>query len=109
MELIDIEYQFVVNLTKFFVEKYRDKEIKDLDLIVRNVKHLCPFIRDFAYKFDEEIWLPNKTEYYKNLIEFKVQFRSEMMGYTPFRLFINKGFQQEPVCLQSGAFMWSEH
>jgi hypothetical protein len=67
MTLNDIKYEYVINLTKFFVEKYRDGEIKDLNLIDKNVIAMAPFITNFKHTFDETIWPPTRPELYKNL------------------------------------------
>jgi len=104
MELNEIKYRFVIDLTKFFVGKYHDGEIKDLNLIVRNVKSLLNFIKEMSFVYDESIWFPDKPETHKNLIEFKVQLYSDL-SYLPFRLFINKGTNQEPILL-NGSMMW---
>jgi hypothetical protein len=106
MELNDIKYDFVINLTKFFVEKYRDGEIKKLDLIDRNVVQLAPFVLNFGHTFDESIWSPGKPEWYKNLIDFKVQLVGTL-GYLPFRLFIKKGYDQKPILLIPGTHYWN--
>jgi hypothetical protein len=105
MELEEIKYRFIIDLTKFFIQKYNDGEIKDLELIVRNVKALSIFVKDMSFVYDETIWHPDKPERYKNLIEFKVQLKSDL-GYLPFRLFIKKGENQEPIFLDS-SMMWN--
>ena len=71
MELNEIKYRFVIDLTKFFVGKYNDGEIKDLNLIIRNVKSLSNFVKEMSFVYDESIWFPDKPETHKNLIEFK--------------------------------------
>jgi len=103
-KLDEIKYKFIIELTKLFVEKYKLGEIKDIDLIIKNVKLNAIFIQEFAYRFNEEIWSPNEPELYNNLIEFKIQL-SGNLEYLPFRLMINKGFEQEPTYLNSN-IMW---
>ncbi len=105
IELTDIKYDFVINLTKFFVEKYRDKEIRSIDLIDRNVVQLAPFILNFSHTFDETVWPPDHPDWYKNLIDFEVQL-AENGGYLPFRLFINKGYDQKPILLMPYTLTW---
>ena len=103
-ELNEIKYRFVIDLTKFFVGKYNNGEIKELELIVRNVKALSNFVKDMSFVYDETIWFPNKPETHKNLIEFKVQLMNNL-SYLPFRFFINKGTNQEPIMI-NGSMMW---
>ena len=103
-ELNEIKYRFVMNLTKFFVEKYRDGEIKELESIIRNVKTLSNFVMNMSFVYNETIWFPDKHETYKNLIEFKVQLCGNV-NYLPFRFFINKGISQEPILLNE-SMMW---
>jgi hypothetical protein len=104
MELNEIKYRFVIDLTKFFVGKYNDGEIKDLNLIVGNVKSLSNFVKEMSFVYDESIWFPDKPETHKNLIEFKVQLYNDL-SYLPFRFFINKGTNQEPILL-NGSMRW---
>lgn len=104
MELNEIKYRFVIDLTKFFVGKYNDGQIKDLNLIIRNVKSLSNFVKEMSFVYDESIWFPDRPETNKNLIEFKVQLYNDL-SYLPFRLFINKGTNQEPILLND-SMMW---
>lgn len=106
-ELNEIKYNFVVDLTKFFVGKYKDGEIKDLNLIIRNVMSSSKFVKDMAFVYDETIWLPDNPNAYKNLIEFKVQLQNEVC-FLPFRLFIDKGANQEPIFLKPGTMIWEK-
>jgi len=99
-KLNEIKYQFVIDLTKFFIGKYNDGEIKELDSIVRNVMALSKFIVNMCYVYDETIWRPDEPESHKNLIEFKVQLFNEFC-YLPFRLYINKGANQEAILLNN--------
>lgn len=105
MDLNEIKYKFVIDLTKFFIGKYNIGEIKDLDLVVRNVKSLSKFVKEISYVYDETIWFPDKPETYKNLIEFKVQLHNSF-DYMPFRLFINKGANQDAILLNSNFWNW---
>lgn len=57
-----------------------------------------------SFVYDESIWFPDKPETHNNLIEFKVKLYNDL-SYLPFRLFINKGTNQEPVLL-NGSMMW---
>ena len=106
MDLNSIKYDFVIDLTKFFLEEYRKGTFKKLDMIDRNVVALAPFVQSFAHTFDESIWPPDKTEWYKNLIDFKVQLVGNV-SYLPFRLFVNKGFEQKPILLIPGTYNWN--
>lgn len=103
-ELKEIKYKYVIDLTKYFINKYNDGEIKDLHSVIRNIKSLSKSIKEMTFVFDETIWLPDEPETFKNLIEFKVQLHNEL-EYLPFRLFINKGTEQEPILLNN-SMMW---
>lgn len=105
MELDEIKYKFIVDLAKFFISKYKTKELKSLDLVVNNIKAMAPFIQEIGYTFDESIWFPTKPKLYNNLIEFKVQLRGQI-AYLPFRLYVNKGFSQKPILLKPGTMEW---
>jgi len=105
MDLNSIKYDFVMDLTKFFLEKFRDGELKNVHLIDRNVLALAPFVQNFSHTFDESIWLPDKPEWYKNLIDFRVQLYGSV-AYLPFRLFVKKGFNQNPILLILGTYNW---
>lgn len=105
MELNEIKYYYVIDLTKYFLEKYKTGEIKDFEHLIRCVKSNAPFIQSFSYKFDEEIWLPSNPELYKNLIEFRVQLNS-LIEYLPFRLMISRGSEQMPIFLNN--MVWTD-
>lgn len=105
MDLNSIKYDYVIELTKFFLEKYRDGELKKLHHIDRNVVALAPFVQNYASYFDETLWPPDKPEWNKNLIEFRVQL-SGAVSYLPFRLFVKKGFNQKPILLVPGTLNW---
>ncbi len=99
-ELNKIKYRFVIDLTKFFVEKYSNGEIKDLELIIRNVKSLANFVKEMSFVYNEGIWFSDNPDTYKNLIEFNVQLYNEI-EYLLFRLYINKGMNQEPIFIKN--------
>ena len=106
MMLNDIKIDFVVKLTKFFLEKYRDGEVKNLDAVVRNVIAISGCVGDMAYTFDESIWPPSHPEWEKNLIDFRVRLNGQCIGYYPFRLFVNKDSDQTPIFLNGETFLW---
>jgi len=106
MELKEIQYDYIVNLTKFFLEKKKTGELKSFEQVIHNIKTLVPSITNFSYKFDEEIWLPTEPELYNNLIEFKVQLYGTV-EYLPFRLMLNKDYEQEPIYLNQN-MIWQE-
>ncbi len=97
-ELDHIKYKFIIDLTRFFIGKYNNGIISDLDLVVNNVKSQVNFIKEMSFVFDETIWFPNHPETYKNLIQFNVKLHNTS-HYLPFRLLINKGMNQEPILL----------
>lgn len=105
MTIKEIDYNYIIELTKFFVTKYYDNEIKNLDSIISNIKYRVPSVKEMSYTFDESIWPPDQHDdvYYK-LIEFRVQLVSEL-EYLPFRLFIDKGFDQETIFID-GNYNW---
>lgn len=105
MELKSIQYDYIVNLTKFFLEKKRLGEIKDFDQLIHNIKTLVPAITNFSWKFDEEIWLPTERELYSNLVEFRVQLYG-LAEHLPFRLMLNGGYDQEPMYINHNSFLW---
>jgi hypothetical protein len=107
IDLFDITYEYVVNLTKLYLEKYRDGEM-NLDKLSRVIQNIVPGIVTFSYKFNEEIWPPDKPELYENLIEFKVQLRGTY-SYLPFRLMVKKGYNQEVILLKPGTFLWENY
>lgn len=94
-ELKNIKYDYIVNLTIFYLDKYRTKEIKTLDQLIRCIKVEVPNL-NVAYTFDETLWHPEKPELYQNLIEFKVQILN-YIEYLPFRLMVNGGLDQNPI------------
>jgi hypothetical protein len=105
MELDKIKYDSIINFTKFFLEKLKEKELKDLDMVIRNVKNNCPYILEMSYVFDETIWHPSNPDLYKNLIEFKVSLVGKA-SYLPFRLMIKEDLEcQEPIFLNAH-YMW---
>jgi hypothetical protein len=106
MELNEIKYKYIVDLTKFFIEKYKSGEIKNFEMVRRNVIALAPFILDFGITFDETIWLPDDPNLYNNLIEFRVQLKGTI-GYFPFRLFLKEGINQTPVYIDGNTMMWN--
>ena len=67
-------------------------------------KSLSNFVKEMSFVYDESIWFPDKPETHNNLIEFKVKLYNDL-SCLPFRLFINKGTNQEPVLL-NGSMMW---
>jgi hypothetical protein len=95
-ELNKIQYKFVMDVTRFFVDLYGKDEIKDFDQIIRNVKSQAPFVLNMGFTFDETIWFPIEPDTIRNLIEFKVQLNGKS-SWLPFRLFINKGLNQEII------------
>ena len=99
-ELKEIEYNFIINLTKFFLDRYKDGELKELEGIIRDVKARAPFVINMGFTFDKSIWLPDELEWYENLIEFKVQLVNEL-EILPFRLFLNGGTEQKPILLSN--------
>jgi hypothetical protein len=107
MELNEIKYEYIINLTKFFLQYYQKKnpEKKSFDMLITNVVSQCPSILEMTYKFNEEIWPPDYPEFYNNLIEFKVQL-SGNLGYLLFRLFLNKGYDQTPILLKPCSYEW---
>lgn len=105
MELDEIKYNYAVELTKFFLEKYRDREIDSLDAVVRNVKRFNIAVMEMSYTYDESVWFPTMPETIRDLVEFKVQL-SGSMGYLPFRLFVSKGYDQEPIFAVNGFWDW---
>ena len=105
MDLNSIKYDFVIELTKFFLEQYKNEDLKKLHHIDRNVVALAPFVQNYASFFDESLWPPDKPEWYKNLIEFRVQLAGSV-AYLPFRLFVKKGFNQKPILLVPGTLNW---
>lgn len=106
MELEDIKYKYIIDLAKFFIEKHRDEQMP-LNLVVRNIETFAPYITNIGYTFDQTIWPSDKPDWYKNMIEFRVQL-SGSVSYLPFRLFINKGSDQTPIMLQPGTFNWEQ-
>jgi len=107
VELRGITYDYIINLTKFFLVKYKEGEIKSFDQLLRCVKAKVPEILNFSFKFDEEIWNPDTPEHYKALIEFKVQLKG-LVEFLPFRLFLNKGFEQRAIMLIPGTATWEQ-
>lgn len=103
--LKSITYDYIINLTKFFLEKYNKKEIKSLQQVLDIVCRRVPDIKDFAYIFDETIWVPDRPEWYKNLIEFKVAIGNSI-EILPFRLKVDGGYEQKPIMLIPGTMMW---
>jgi len=99
LELRNIQYKFIINLTNFFIEKYRIGELKSLDLILTNVKVQAPYILQFVYKFDEEIWHPDKPEDYNNLIEFTIQLKG-CAEYLKFRLKTKNDIEQNSILVK---------
>jgi len=73
MELKEIKYNYIVELTAYFLRQDKIHGKKELDMVVRRVKSQCPSIDQFYYIFDESIWFPLEPEAYNNLIEFQVQ------------------------------------
>ena len=108
IDLHDITYEFVVNVTKLFLMKYRDGEIT-LDKLVSIVKSIVPSLLRFDYTFDESIWPPMEPELYENLIEFRAQLRRGDGSYLPFRLYVKKNYDQQPTLLIPGTFMWNNY
>ena len=107
-ELLDLQYEYIVNLTKFFLDKYNKKELKTLEQVLHNVKSQAPYLVNFNYIFDEGIWMPDNPELYQNLIEFRPQLRGAPSGsYLPFRLYIKKGYNQKPILLHPGTLIWN--
>jgi hypothetical protein len=101
MNLDEIKYRFIIDLTLFFVGKYKEGEIKEISSITHNVKTLSGnIIQEISFVYDESIWPPSNEEAIKNLIEFKVQL-TNTISYLPFRLYINKGSDQEPIFINS--------
>lgn len=100
MELDEIKYNFVIELTKFFLDKYKTGEIKNLNAVVSNVKSISVFVKEIDFVYDETIWFPDQPETFKNLIQFKIQL-SGNLGYLPFRLFIKKGKNQNAILLNN--------
>lgn len=97
-ELKEIDYNYIVDLTKFFITKYRDGELKDLNMVINNVKSRSNSVKEMSFVFDETIWPPDEHEWYRDLIQFNVQLLNDL-SYLPFRLFISKGMDQEPILL----------
>jgi len=102
----DLTYEYIINLAKYFLEKYKNKEITSLDQLVVCVMSRVPELIKFDYKFNEEIWPPEYPELYENLIEFKAEL-SARAEYFPFRLMMKKGFDQEAILLIPGTFIWN--
>lgn len=103
----DITYEYVINLTKFFLLDYAKGEI-NLHKVVARVKSVEPGLIRFDFTFDESIWPPLEPELYENLIEFRAQLRGTPEGsYLPFRLFVKKGYNQDPILLIPGTYLWS--
>jgi len=106
MELKDIRYRFVVDLTKFFLEKYRTGELKDLGSVVQNVKSASDCVWEMSFVFDESIWTADKPELCNDLVQFNVQLKNTI-EYLPFRLLVSGGFDQQPMMLNS-AMGWDK-
>jgi len=53
MDILDnITYEYIIDLTKYFLEKYDSGEIKSLDQITNIVKSRVPSLMNFSYIFD---------------------------------------------------------
>jgi hypothetical protein len=71
--LKDFQYDYIINLTKYFLNVYKDGDIKSYEHIPKYVSKQVPGILNYGVKFDEEIWMPDRPEDYKNLMQFKYQ------------------------------------
>jgi len=115
MELREITYRYIIDLTKFYLEVIRDETIhqshqslKDkLDRLVGFVKKKCPDVLNMNYVADLTIWPPDKIGVRKdNLVEFWVQIHG-VVEKLPYRLYIKKGQEQEPIFIWN--FNWPDH
>lgn len=91
-ELNMINYNHIVELTKYFIEKYRNKEIKTIDGIIRGVLMYSSSIQEMDYVFDESVWQPIKPFDYNNLVRFRVCLNNQI-GYLYFDLYLNEDRQ----------------